>query len=204
MSIQHINHDIYNDDVIEDNGWCTSIIGLDICEDEIAFGAYAPARCWRRGTGGGFHDPAAAKQFGDTMDFKRWMEKWTQPSSLPIWLTRDVETSKLWGQASKVHPESHTTGSFPKTIDLREQAPRLLMSRALGFEPFGMAFWVAWAAGDDATGPESAHLSPPGRLEAPHVPPVQKPWIRGWDAANRRLNEVFCIEFHWLRVKMEL
>ena len=98
---------------------------LQPTQDEIAFGQYAPARCWRRGTGGGYHDPASSKKFGETMDFKRFMEKWTNPSSVSTWrLTTGP------GQVDSPAAFSQTSGSLSRskempTMDLRESANAL-------------------------------------------------------------------------------
>lgn len=54
---------------------------VDAEHAEMAFGQYAPSRCWNRGSGGGYHDPAVAPRDGQSMDFKAWMAKWTSPES---------------------------------------------------------------------------------------------------------------------------
>eukprot|EP00930_Biecheleria_cincta_P025113 TRINITY_DN17918_c0_g1_i1.p1 TRINITY_DN17918_c0_g1~~TRINITY_DN17918_c0_g1_i1.p1 ORF type:complete len:162 (+),score=12.12 TRINITY_DN17918_c0_g1_i1:53-538(+) len=48
-------------------------------EADFAFGHYGPARIWDRGTGNGYHDPSPQRKFGQSMEFKQWMDKWTTP-----------------------------------------------------------------------------------------------------------------------------
>ncbi|CAK9019893.1 unnamed protein product [Durusdinium trenchii] len=101
-------------------------------EGEIAFGHYAPSRCWRRGTGGGYHDPAASKTFGEPMDFKRWMAAWSHCQSI-----NEYHCAEKLKQVVPALDFSQTSaGSFPRTpgkdtptVDLRELALPSLRQR---------------------------------------------------------------------------
>eukprot|EP00438_Fugacium_kawagutii_P018346 Skav224067 [mRNA] locus=scaffold432:17822:28988:+ [translate_table: standard] len=90
---------------------------LQPTQDEIAFGLYAPARCWRRGTGGGYHDPAPSKKFGESMEFKRWMDKWTDPSSTTTW--RLTAAPRSDSPAAFSTSGSHSRSKEVPTLDFR-------------------------------------------------------------------------------------
>ncbi|CAE7031714.1 ETFB [Symbiodinium microadriaticum] len=84
-------------------------------EAELAFGHYAPARCWQRSIGGGFHDPAASKGFGEPKEFKQWLDNWTKPAPPPSWSIKASGANTSMVPKTPVMNFSQTSGNFSQT-----------------------------------------------------------------------------------------